>query len=80
MSLCSMPALSAGPSFSTELTSAPWGLGSPKDSASSLVTSWITTAMRPRVTRPVVRSWPAMSMATSMGMAKDRPMNPPVRL
>ena len=76
----SMPAFSAGPPFSTELTSAPWGFGSPKPSASSFVTGWITTPMRPRVTLPVVRSCCAMSLATSMGIAKDSPMNPPVRL
>jgi len=35
----SSPALSAGPPFSTELTSAPAAFGRPNDSASSLVTS-----------------------------------------
>ena len=39
MSPVSTPAFSAGPPISTALTSAPAGLGSPKDSASSLETS-----------------------------------------
>ena len=69
-----MPALSAGPPFSTEFTSAPCGFSRPKDSASSFVTSWITTPMRPRVTLPDVLSWLAMSIATSIGMAKATPM------
>src|SRR2546427_9365834 len=56
MSPVSTPAFSAGPPFSTEFTRAPAGLESPKDSASSLETSWITTPIRPRATRPNWRS------------------------
>ena len=59
----STPAFSAGPPFSTELTRAPWTLGRPNPSASSLVIGWITTPIRPRVTLPDERScwatsWP----------------------
>ena len=39
----SMPAFSAGLPFSTELTRAPAGLSSPKDSANCWFTSWIVT-------------------------------------
>src|SRR6202035_2073727 len=47
------PAFAAGPSFSTELTKAPRGRSSPKDSASCAFTSWMVTPMRPRTTLPV---------------------------
>jgi len=66
--------------FSTPFTSAPAGLPRPNESASSFETSWITTPIRPRLTRPTLRSWPEMSIATSIGIANDSPMNPPVRL
>ena len=80
MSVASTPALSAGLPFSTELTSAPRGRSRPNEVARSRVTSWITTPMRPRATRPLSRSCFWMSSATSIGMANDRPMKPPVRL
>ena len=70
----SMPAFSAGPRGSTELTSAPSVFCRPKESASSRVTSWMTTPMRPRCTLPVARSWDWTSIATSIGIANDRPM------
>ena len=80
MSEASIPALSAGLPFSTEFTSAPRGRSSPKEVARSRVTSWITTPMRPRATRPLSRNCFWMSSATSIGIANDRPMKPPVRL
>ncbi len=80
MSPASMPALAAGPSGITRATSAPRGCGMPKDSASSRVTSWISTPSQPRVTLPLVLIWLTTSMATSIGTANDSPMKPPVRL
>src|SRR6202030_3077100 len=56
----------AGPSFSTELTSAPRGRSSPKDSASCALTSWIVTPIRPRTTWPVFTSWSSTFRATSI--------------
>ena len=56
------------------------GRSRPNEVAWSRVTSWITTPMRPRETRPLSRSCFWMSSATSIGMAKERPMKPPVRL
>ncbi len=52
----------------------------PKDSARSRETGWIITPSQPRLTWPSLRSWSATSMATLMGMAKESPMKPPVRL
>ena len=75
-----MPALSAGPSWSTADTSAPRGRSRPKDSASCAFTSWMVTPMRPRTTRPVLMSCSSTLRATSIGIAKDTPMKPPVRL
>ena len=74
MSPDSMPAFSAGPPFSTELTSAPPAFARPNASAVSLLTSWICTPMRPRVTRPL--SWSCLTafIATSIGIAKASPM------
>src|SRR5216117_3787842 len=72
--------LVGGLPFSTEFTSAPRGRSSPKEVARSRVTSWITTPMRPRATRPLSRNCFWMSSATSIGIANDRPMKPPVRL
>ena len=46
------PPLAAGPSSSTWATRAPAGLSRPKDSARSLLTSWITTPNQPRLTLP----------------------------
>ena len=80
MSVASTPAFSAGLAFSTELTSAPRARSRPKEVARSRVTSWITTPMRPRATRPFSFSCFCTSSATSAGMAKERPMKPPVRL
>ncbi len=75
-----MPALSAGPPGSTLLTSAPSAFGSPIESATSFVTSPIATAMRPRVTLPLALSWSATRIASSIGIANEMPMKPPVRL
>ena len=74
MSPGSTPAFSAGPPLSTELTSAPATLESPNASAVSLLTSWICTPMRPRVTRPF--SWICLTalIATSIGIANASPM------
>ena len=36
--------------------------------------------MRPRTTRPVLMSCSSTLRATSIGIAKDTPMKPPVRL
>jgi len=80
MSLASTPALSAGLPFSTEFTSAPRARSRPNEVAMSRVTSWITTPMRPRDTRPLSRSCFCTSRATSIGIANERPMKPPVRL
>jgi len=79
-SLASIPALSAGPFFSTLLISAPTGLLRPNDSASSRVNSWIVTPMRPRVTFPLVRNCSVTCVATSIGIAKDKPIEPPERV
>ena len=49
------------------------------DSATSRVTSAICTPMRPRVTRPLLRSCSLTRMASSMGMANEMPMKPPER-
>jgi len=70
----STPPLDAGPSFSTELTSAPCGLSMPKDSAKSWVTSWMVTPMRPRLTLPYFTSWSFTPTATSIGIANEMPM------
>ena len=75
----SMPALSAAAPFSTEATSAPCALLRLKDSASSLLTSWMPMPSRPRLTLPLALSWPWMSIARSIGMAKDSPIEPPER-
>ena len=75
-----MPACAAGPSFSTEETSAPRGRSSPKDSASWAFTSWMVTPILPRTTCPVLMSCSSTLRATSIGMANDTPMKPPVRL
>ena len=80
MSPASTPALSAGLPDSTPCTRAPEGLPRPSDSATSLLTGPMPTPMRPRITRPAVRSWSATRMASSMGMANEMPMNPPERL
>src|SRR5690554_291163 len=61
-------------------TRAPAGRGRPKGSARSLLTSWITTPSQPRRTAPSLLSCSTTSMATSTGMAKDRPMKPPERV
>ncbi len=70
----SIPAACAGLSGRTLATSAPRGCFMPNDSARSSVTSWISTPSQPRETRPLVLSWSATSMATSIGIANDRPM------
>ena len=74
------PALAAGPFGSTLLTWAPEGLGRPSGSAMSFVTSVMATPMRPRTTRPLALSWSVTRIASSMGMANEMPMKPPVRL
>jgi hypothetical protein len=50
------------------------------DSATSLVTGAMVTPMRPRITRPLTRSWSATFLASSIGMANEMPMKPPDRL
>ena len=75
----STPALAAGESGSTAETRAPCVEPSPIDSATSLATGPICTPRRPRVTRPVARSWSLTRTASSMGMAKLMPMKPPER-
>ena len=70
----------AGEPASTPRTSAPWGLPRPMDSATSLETGSICTPMRPRLTRPLVRSCSLTRMASSIGMANEMPMKPPERL
>jgi len=40
----------------------------------SLVTGAIWTPMRPRITRPLARSWSATRVASSIGIAKAMPM------
>ncbi len=74
MSPASSPAFSAGPPFSTELTSAPIAFGRPNDSAVSLVTSVIWTPMRPRVTRPFSFNCATVFIARSIGIANDKPI------
>ena len=69
-----MPAFSAGLSRSTEVTSAPSGLARPNDSASSLVTPCTPIPRRPRLTLPYCCNWSLTFIATSIGIAKDRPM------
>ncbi|MNC88001.1 hypothetical protein D3C83_37810 [compost metagenome] len=68
------PAFSAGEPGSTLVTTTPFASSMPKDAASSFVRRWMPIPRRPRVTLPVSRSWREMSIATSIGMAKDTPM------
>src|SRR5450830_765814 len=74
MSPTRMPALSAGPPASTSDTSAPRALPRPSDSATSLLTSPICTPSRPRDTLPVLRSWSATRIASSIGTANEMPL------
>ena len=74
------PAFAAGPFGSTLLTWAPVGLDRPSGLAMSLVTSVMATPMRPRTTWPLALSCSVTRIASSMGMAKEMPMKPPVRL
>ena len=80
MSPTSIPPRSAGPPGSTLRTSAPAARGRPSGSATSLVTSAMPTPIRPRVTRPEVRICSATRIASSIGIANEMPMKPPVRL
>ena len=70
---CSPP-LAAGPPGSTLLTSAPRGRSRPKLSARSEETWPMATPILPRATRPSATSCFWMSLARSMGMAKEMPM------
>ncbi len=80
MSPCRMPARPAGVSSPTLAMSTPALTSTPMASASSWVTSWMTTPRKPRVTLPVSMSEVMIWRAMLMGMAKPMPMLPPERL
>ena len=73
-----MPAASAGLSGVTWATRAPFSLSSDMLLASSSVTGWICTPSRPRSTRPLALSWATTGSARLDGMAKPRPILPPL--
>ena len=70
----SMPPCAAGAPGSALRTNAPRGFPKPKLSATSLLISPIATPIRPRTKRPVVRSWSATRIASSMGIANEIPI------
>ncbi|MNT36495.1 hypothetical protein D3C72_1725810 [compost metagenome] len=75
----STPAFSPGEPASTPRTSAPCALPRPMASATSFVTWSICTPMRPRETRPEVRSCSLTRIASSIGIENEMPMKPPER-
>ena len=74
MSPASTPPFSAGPPFSTELTSAPMGLARPNDSAVSLLTSCDLHADAAAGHPPLLLELRDELIARSIGIAKASPM------
>ena len=74
-----MPAAAAGPVFSTPVTITPCAVWMPKVCASSGVSSFGSTPIQPRTTRPFFTMLSITCLAVLTGMAKPMPMLPPER-